>query len=796
MATESFASSAPTTVWHGLRRGTRWAILLAGSLLLALWLDDPVRRAIPALHSSFADVAANLVVKVGNGAFPLLVAAVLFLLARRLGRPELHRLARSVLISALLTGLAVLVLKPLVARHELAYEQGPAADANWLEQRWGRFPSGHTAVAFAIATPLARGFPQAALVLYAIAALVGVARLYREAHLLSDVLFGGLIGLAIARWSQRFDPAAAPPDATPSAPAASRARRAKRLPSWLLLLLLAIPQLFFCLGSWPLSDPDEGRYATIAAEMLRRGDFITPTLNQTLYFEKPPLFYWLIAATFRMFEWEAWAARLVPACSAMIGIFVTYLWGRRSFGERAGRWSAIMLATTLIWPILGRFLIIDMTLAVLMLSTLAAWWSIRSRRDGSHAIDVALFWIGLGLSCLAKGPVAVLLILGSIVGYALVAGEGRKLLDRRWWRGAPLALLVAAPWFWLVGVRHPEFNQFFWYEQHVGRFLGLDGAVEHEQPIWFYAVTVPLGLFPWSALLPLLLLGRLRRFWPLTTERRRAVTYLAISTLVIVGFFSISRCKLITYTLPAVPLLCLLLGAKLDEAFRVSRLRRHQVLWRGGGVIVVALLSAALLLSLFGPSALRRIENVGPAPALALAAVVAGWALAVATIVWRGRHALFVPTVAAGAVGLTVGLVLTMVRLAPNHTIEPLLAQLRPGLSGGGEVVTYSGWMPSLPFYLERRIRIFGTVGELQFGLRALPTAERREWYATDFASLQRYMAQERPIYCIVGDHKAAQELVRRLGDGYAEVAWNYRRSVIGNRQAVAALAGADTASR
>ena len=83
-----------------------------------------------------------------------------------------------------------------------------------------------------------------------------------------------------------------------------------------LLLLILFGFLFlYGLGSAPLIDPDEGRYAEIPREMLLRSDFVTPTLNYVKYFEKPPLLYWVNAASMSIFGQNEFAARLPSALS-------------------------------------------------------------------------------------------------------------------------------------------------------------------------------------------------------------------------------------------------------------------------------------------------------------------------------------------------------------------------------------------------------------------------------------------------------------------------------------------------
>ena len=144
---------------------------------------------------------------------------------------------------------------------------------------------------------------------------------------------------------------------------------------WLvaLALLICYPLFFFYLGGWGLVDPDEGRYAEVAREMLANHDWVTPTLNSIKFFDKPPLLYWGMAASYAIFGLNEWAARLIPAVAALAGVGMTWLLGRRMFGERAAVLGALMLSTSLMWPVMARFVLTDMLFSVMVFCALGFW---------------------------------------------------------------------------------------------------------------------------------------------------------------------------------------------------------------------------------------------------------------------------------------------------------------------------------------------------------------------------------------------------------------------------------------
>ncbi|HEV2947665.1 MAG TPA: glycosyltransferase family 39 protein, partial [Gemmataceae bacterium] len=135
-----------------------------------------------------------------------------------------------------------------------------------------------------------------------------------------------------------------------------------RWQSFLILLLVSGALLYPCL-SFYLFEPDEGRYAEIPREMLVRGEWIVPYLQSEPYLDKPPLMYWLVMGSFRIFGEHDWSARLIPAMAIQGCILLTYLLGRRSLGERAAFWGALGLSLAPGFVSVGRLLVLDGLLA-------------------------------------------------------------------------------------------------------------------------------------------------------------------------------------------------------------------------------------------------------------------------------------------------------------------------------------------------------------------------------------------------------------------------------------------------
>src|SRR5580700_9299098 len=117
---------------------------------------------------------------------------------------------------------------------------------------------------------------------------------------------------------------------------------ASRSYAWLWIVVLwaviYIPGLF----SPPLLDDADSVHAEAAREMVVRHDWTTLYIDGIRYLEKAPLLYWSMAASFKVFGVSDWAARLPLILGLLALLLVTYFLGRRTMGERAGLWAAIV----------------------------------------------------------------------------------------------------------------------------------------------------------------------------------------------------------------------------------------------------------------------------------------------------------------------------------------------------------------------------------------------------------------------------------------------------------------------
>jgi 4-amino-4-deoxy-L-arabinose transferase-like glycosyltransferase len=331
-------------------------------------------------------------------------------------------------------------------------------------------------------------------------------------------------------------------------------------PAWrrsALLLLLVLPGLLLypCL-SFYLFEPDEGRYAEIPREMLQRGDWIVPYLQGEPYFDKPPLLYWLVMISYRLFGVHDWAARLVPALAVHLSVLLTYWIGRRSLGERAAFRGALVLTLTPGLLGIGRLLTMDGLLTLwVTLGLLCGFEATRTAKLRRVWWLSAAVAVGLGL--LTKGPIALLLVVPPLWFYRRLTVPGAPLHWRDRLAFVGVALAVALPWYVALTLSNPQFAGYFLWEHNVVRFLQ---PFDHLEPVWYYLPLLALALIPATPLV-LPLLRYLGNGDPATQATRTgAFGFTLLAGLWVVLFFSLSGCKLPTYILPALPFLALALG--------------------------------------------------------------------------------------------------------------------------------------------------------------------------------------------------------------------------------------------
>jgi 4-amino-4-deoxy-L-arabinose transferase-like glycosyltransferase len=376
---------------------------------------------------------------------------------------------------------------------------------------------------------------------------------------------------------------------------------------WIVIVwaVVYVPGLF----SPPLLDDADAANAEAARELIVRHDWTTLYLDGVRYLEKAPLLYWGIAANYTVFGARDWAARVPIALGVLALLLATYSLGKRTLGERAGFWAALVLAVSIGPYLFTRILIPDILVALWL--TLGFDFFLRSL-DEEPPSFVACWGLAAtaALNILTKGLIGVIFPAAIIGLYLILAGNLKHLLRMRLLSSAAVLVVLAAPWHIAAALENPPAGQsrgFLWFyfiNEHFLRYLNQRIPRDYDTvPLFVFWGLILLWLFPWSAFVFQSLAQVPRRWseWRSRMNRRQqALLLYAIWAAAIPLFFSFST-RQEYYTIPALPGLALLIGGWLqqeDESPLTSKLRRSGR--AGSGVLlvvaVVVFLSAMFLL--------------------------------------------------------------------------------------------------------------------------------------------------------------------------------------------------------
>ena len=378
------------------------------------------------------------------------------------------------------------------------------------------------------------------------------------------------------------------------------------------MLVVAGIVFFAGLGRLPLLEPDEGRNAEVAREMLASGDLITPHFNTLTYLDKPVVYFWMVAASFRLWGLTEWAARFPSALMALATMLLTWFLARRMFGDSAGLRAAIVLATTPLVVAYSRLVIFDMTLAFLVTVAMTCFWFAAASDYRRPWLEVLLFAV-MGLATITKGPVGFLLPLLSILAYQALLGRVSELKHLRWGLGVAVFLVVALPWFIAVSLRHPDFPRYALWEESLRRFA--TGSARRGGSVFYYVPVFLLGFFPWSFFLLFAGGNRWRRWRELRQEAHKPALFLLAWGAVIFVFFSISQSKLPGYFLPAVVPLSILMAVAWAEVGAAGAERRPDWLTAGFATLILLglVVTAAPQVFRFAAVEIALTEKIHPA---------------------------------------------------------------------------------------------------------------------------------------------------------------------------------------
>jgi hypothetical protein len=301
---------------------------------------------------------------------------------------------------------------------------------------------------------------------------------------------------------------------------------------WEFVILIFISAYFLFYGLVPffggdqigLVGADEPRYAQIAREMLAAhseechevharitphslrakdlhasyeclvGGTVTPILYGRPWLEKPALYYWRAMSFFKEFGVSDWSARLPSATGAGALIILAFLHLRRF--RPGGHLDAALIMVSMAGMVgFSRGASTDMQLAAPLSIGLLGWYAWYETGKKFWLFD--LYFFGAAAT-LAKGPIAIFLMLGTIMLFLGLRREWSAIRRTIWLPGFGLFLLMVLPWYIEVQRKNPHFFRIFFLEHNLERFA--TDRYQHSQHWFYYAFVLIVAMLPWTAL--------------------------------------------------------------------------------------------------------------------------------------------------------------------------------------------------------------------------------------------------------------------------------------------------------
>ncbi len=313
--------------------------------------------------------------------------------------------------------------------------------------------------------------------------------------------------------------------------------------------------LFALISHRGLNEPDEGRYVEIAREMMVSGDYVVPRIKGVPHYAKPPLTYWCLALSMKVFGVHEVGARMPSFLAALLVLFVLKDFLIHFGCQEESSWLMVfVLLSTLEFFALLQIVTTDMILcATIVLAMYARWRSLKAQQ-GRRFWNL-LFWISLGLGFLVKGPIILMVVFVPLIFQGVIGRSPLPLRNLGWLWGIPLFCVIVLPWFLMVTQQQEGLTDFFLGEEVVDRVRHGRGR---SKPVYYFLLVFPLVLLPWTGII----IGAIRK---LLTEPHDAKLFLLGWLLGPFIVFSLASSKLWTYMLPLVPPAILVLGIAVDS---------------------------------------------------------------------------------------------------------------------------------------------------------------------------------------------------------------------------------------
>lgn len=336
----------------------------------------------------------------------------------------------------------------------------------------------------------------------------------------------------------------------------------------LILILISFPMIFGWLGSNHLVPWDESIYAKISKNMVLSNDYLVMKWQPDKpWYEKPPLYMWLMAFSMKLFDFTSYAAKLPSAIFGFLTLLVIYSFAQKLFNRTSAFLASFVLLTTVHFLYYSRMAMTDITNIFFMTYALYLYYLAKETEKLKYWIFSGLF---IGLAVMTKGVIGFIpyVIIGLYELYLLISKQQKidLWLIKKYLSLFMVSVVVFLPW-------HLEMYKIFgmtFINQYLGYHViarATEAIEDKGQPWWWYFVVMKVSMRIWFvallASLPWFILNLVNNSQKIIEKNKYVL--LTIWSVFIIFFFSIAKSKLVWYILPVYPVLAIIVGRFLER---------------------------------------------------------------------------------------------------------------------------------------------------------------------------------------------------------------------------------------
>ena len=359
------------------------------------------------------------------------------------------------------------------------------------------------------------------------------------------------------------------------------------------------------LGAIGLFVPDETRYAEIPREMIASGNWVVPHINGLRYFEKPVFGYWVHAASIMLFGENNFAVRLPSVVSVgLTALMLFFMVSRIKDSEDKEKGYMAVLASLIFLSCfevfgVGNVAVLDNLFSFFLTATTGALFFATEKQPGSSGEKYFLILSGIacGLAFLTKGFLAFAIPVLAIVPYLIWERRYSDII-RMSWLPVLIAVLVVLPWGIMINTRDANFWHFFFWNEHIRRFMEHDA--QHKQSFWYFFMASPGMFMPWTFLVPAAVTGLIPLMKINNSQQGRLIRFSLCWLVLPFLFFSSSSGKLLTYILPCFPPFAILMLFGLENVLKKGLINIFKWGIAGIGIFFGVVFFALIYVQLFG----------------------------------------------------------------------------------------------------------------------------------------------------------------------------------------------------